>query len=167
MTKIEARKQALQARRNSNQAISSKIVIDRIIEEEILNNYNHIGIYYPINNEIDITELRNIYKDKFFYLPKTTDTLEFSLYTEDLIVGPFHTIEPVGETINRDLIECYLIPCVAITKDNKRIGYGKGYYDKYLSNYCGKKIGICYKASSNIICDTDEYDITLDMKIVG
>ena len=28
-------------------------------------------------------------------------------------------------------------------------------------------IGICYKESSDVICDTDEYDIILDMKIVG
>ena len=37
----------------------------------------------------------------------------------------------------------------------------------FISNYKGKKIGICYKESSDVICDTDEYDIILDMKIVG
>ena len=167
MTKKEARIKALYIRKNNNKIISSKIVINRIIEEGIINDYQHIGIYYPIKNEIDVTELKNIYKNKFFYLPKTTDIIEFSLYNDNLIDGAFHTKEPVGEIVARDSIECFIIPCVAITNDNKRIGYGKGYYDRYLSNYKGKKIGICYKESSDVICDTDEYDIILDMKIVG
>ncbi len=167
MTKKEARIKALNIRKNNDQIISSKIVINRIIEEGIINDYQHIGIYYPIKNEIDVTELKNIYKNKFFYLPKTTDIIEFSLYNDNLIDGAFHTKEPVGEIVARDSIECFIIPCVAITNDNKRIGYGKGYYDRYLSNYKGKKIGICYKESSDVICDTDEYDIILDMKIVG
>lgn len=167
MTKNEARKQALKNRKNNNAFHSSKIVIDKIIQDNILINYKHIGIYYPINNEIDITELRRFYKDKYFYLPKTNDIMEFALYSDILVDGPFHTKEPIGNAVSRDLIECFIIPCVAITNDYKRIGYGKGYYDRYLSGYKGKKIGICYNDSSNISCDTDDYDIILDMKIVG
>ena len=114
-------------------------------------------------------DIINIYPNKNFYLPITREEISFIKYNKDdiLIPGPFKTKEPVGDIISRDLIECFLIPCVAITKDNKRIGYGKGYYDRYLSNYNGLKIGICYKSYASVDVDADFYDVKLDYKILG
>ena len=61
----------------------------------------------------------------------------------------------------------FLIPCVGITNENKRIGYGKGYYDRYLSGYSGLKIGIVYKELNNIDLKCDIYDVILDMVFEG
>jgi 5-formyltetrahydrofolate cyclo-ligase len=75
-------------------------------------------------------------------------------------------MEPIGIKKERDEIECFLIPCVATTLDKYRIGYGKGYYDRYLEGYKGKKIGITYKNTS-LECKADSYDVLLDIVLMG
>ena len=168
ITKKEARKKAYSLIKENDSTISSMVIIKNIIESKILDNYNNIGIYYPIGNEINIIPLVKYYKNKNFYLPITKDVLYFSKYNylDELVDGPFKTKEPKGRIISRDEIECFLIPCVGIS-NNKRIGYGKGYYDKYLKDYNGLKIGICYKNTSNLNCMMDEFDVDLDMIFVG
>ena len=69
--------------------------------------------------------------------------------------------------VSRDKIDCLVIPCVAISKDNRRVGYGKGYYDRYLAGYNGYKIGITYNECNNLDIDTDDFDVKLDEIIVG
>ncbi len=165
MDKEAARKKALKLRKNENKKIASALVIEAIIQSNILDQYVHIGIYYPIGNEMDIMPLLKHYADKKFYLPKTKQNLSFVQYQlgDSLIDGVFHTKEPLGEEVCRNKIECFIIPCVAISKEKSRIGYGKGYYDKYLEGYTGKKIGVCYKDCCywDIVCD--DFDVKLDM----
>ena len=167
MIKEKARLYALEIRKNENKIIASNNVIEALIKSNILNEYKKIGIYYPMGKEIDIMPLVDFYKDKEFYLPKTNENLSFIKYDGNLIKGPFNTKEPIGLPIERDLIECFLIPCVAITSDMKRIGYGKGYYDKYLNGYKGLKIGICYKNASNLEVQMDDFDLELDKIFLG
>ncbi|MBQ3253291.1 MAG: 5-formyltetrahydrofolate cyclo-ligase [Acholeplasmatales bacterium] len=167
MNKKEARAYALETRKKLDNKSASKTVFDALYISNILNNFDHIGIYYPIGKEIDITCLKDKYPNKTFYLPITKEDLYFSLYDGNLIKGPFNTKEPTGSYINRDKIECFIIPCVAISNTNQRLGYGKGYYDKYLDGYKGIKIGVCYKELSNLKIECNEYDIELDYVFVG
>ena len=169
MTKDKARKEALEKRKNVNKALSSNEIINKIIESNILDGIDNIGIYYPIGKEIDIMELVNIYKNKTFYLPITKDEIDFIKYGNNtkLIDGPFKTKEPIGDIVDRNIIECFIIPCVAISSENKRVGYGKGYYDRYLAGYNGIKIGICYQNACDIDIDMDEFDVSLDYVFKG
>lgn len=169
MDKSTARKYALTLRKNVIPSISSEKVLMEIMQSKIINDNQHIGIYYPIGKEIDILSLVKKYPNKKFYLPVTKEELYFVPYTADtlLVQGPFHTKEPKGEVIPREKITCFFIPCVAISKDNKRIGYGKGYYDRYLQNYKGIKVGICYANSADLDVSCDDFDIELDYKFLG
>lgn len=169
MTKNEARKYSLEIRKNKDNVNASTIVVDALIASNILKNYNHIGIYYPIGKEINIMDIVNKYPDKNFYLPVTKDDLCFKSYkvNDELIKGPFNTYEPCGVEVNRGLIDCFIIPCVGISASNQRIGYGKGYYDRYLDGYKGLKIGVCYQESGNLDVECDSFDIVLDYKILG
>ncbi len=167
MNKAEARILSLNLRKKENKIKASNNIIEALIKSNILNNFKKVGIYYPIGNEIDIMPLINYYKNIEFYLPKTEDEISFIKYDGLLIDGPFKTKEPVGEIIKRDLIECFIIPCVAISKDLKRLGYGKGYYDRYLNDYKGLKIGICYKNSSYLDIEMDSFDVKLDKIFIG
>lgn len=162
MNKRDARILALQARKKENQIQASKNAIMSIIDSHILDSMQHIAIYYPIGREISVLELLRYYPNKSFYLPITRDSIDFVLYKEDtpLAEGPFHTMEPQGAIVDRDCIECFIIPCVAVSKSNQRVGYGKGYYDRYLEGYQGLKIGICYK-SGYFDIDCEPHDISL------
>ncbi len=169
MKKIDARKNALSLRKNLDTAKISKKVLEDIFNSKILDRFENVGIYYPLGNEIDITGLLDLYPNKKFYLPVTKDNIHFVCYDKSTILadGPFKTKEPSGVEVDRDIIECFIIPCVCISKDNKRVGYGKGYYDRYLNGYNGYKIGICYKDSNDLDIDMDTFDVSLNMKFVG
>lgn len=167
MNKKEARIFALNLRKKENKNKASNIIIEALIKSNILNDFKRIGIYYPIGNEIDIMPLINHFKDIEFYLPKTEDEISFIKYDGILKDGPFKTKEPVGNIIKRDLIDCFIIPCVAISKDLKRLGYGKGYYDRYLNDYKGLKIGICYEDATNLDIEMDSFDVKLDKIFIG
>lgn len=169
MDKKEIRKEALALRKNKDSKKTSVILVNNIIESGLLENYNNIAIYYPIKEELNVLSLMDYYKNKNFYLPKTLDEIEFISYKKGdiLIDGPFNTKEPLGNPVNRDMIDCFIIPCVGIGKNNKRLGYGKGYYDRYLSGYNGLKIGVCYLESGNIDYEFDNHDLILDYKFLG
>ena len=166
MTKNEARILALKLRKNENTMLESEKTIKAIVESNILDAYDNIGIYYPIKNEINILKLLDIYPNKKFYLPITSDEINFVRYEKDDILkdGLFNTKEPIGKIVDINTIDCFIIPCVAITTDNKRIGYGKGYYDRYLQGYRGLKIGICYDNMKNVDVKADLFDVIVDYK---
>lgn len=167
MNKKEARAYALK-NKHMDKKESSLSLVNNIIESNVLEKFKHIGIYYPIGDEMSVLKLLSHYPDKSFYLPITKENIDFISYKleDPLYDGKFKTKEPKGTITRRDDIECFIIPCVAISKDNKRVGYGKGYYDRYLEGYSGLKIGVCYK--ENILdVVTDSYDISLDIVFTG
>lgn len=169
MDKIEARRLALNNRKNEDKITASKLVLEAIIKSKVLDDYSNVGIYYPLGNELDIMPLIDYYPNISFYLPITKKNIYFVKYNQNdiLIDGPFNTKEPIGEMVDRDKIEVFLIPCVGISNTNQRIGYGKGYYDRYLSDYNGLKIGVCYKSGSNLDVKCDDYDVVLDCVFLG
>ena len=167
MTKNETRSISIANRKNKEVMVISEKIINDIIESKIIDNHNNIGIYYPIGKEIDITKLRVYFPNKKFYLPVTKEEIAFCEYIDPLIKGPFKTMEPKSSIVNRDMIDCFFIPCVGITKDMKRIGYGKGYYDRYLQDYKGLKIGVCYNDSFYEDVLGDSFDIKLDEVFYG
>ena len=111
----------------------------------------------------------NKYPNKKFYLPITRDEISFIEYKlgDTLVDAKFKTKEPVGDIVSRNMIECFIIPCVAISKTRQRLGYGKGYYDRYLKDYKGFKIGVIYKELNNLDFESDYYDVYLDLVIEG
>lgn len=169
MLKKEARGLALANRKNEDIIKASNIVVEAIIKSKLLDDKSNIGIYYPLGKEIDITTLLDYYPNKNFYLPITKDEIYFVNYNKNtkLINGPFNTKEPVGDKVDREKIDVFIIPCVAISNLNQRIGYGKGYYDRYLSGYSGLKLGICYKNSAGLDVECDDFDVVLDYIFLG
>lgn len=165
MTKKEARKEALIIRKNIDCNQISKEILEKIIASKVIEDKKNVAIYYPLKDEINLLGLLDYYKNINFYLPVTKKYLEFVYFDKNttLVDGPFNTKEPIGLATTLDKIDCIIIPCVAIAKDNKRIGYGKGYYDKTLVNYQGLKIGVCHPECIGFDCKMDEYDLTLDL----
>jgi 5-formyltetrahydrofolate cyclo-ligase len=73
-------------------------------------------------------------------------------------------LEPVsGDTIIANEVDVILVPLLAFDKSGYRVGYGKGFYDRYLAG-CKKdiiKIGLSYFDPEEKIDDIDQYDIKL------
>ncbi|RYY88188.1 MAG: 5-formyltetrahydrofolate cyclo-ligase [Chitinophagaceae bacterium] len=70
----------------------------------------------------------------------------------------------VADPLHLDLV---LVPLLAVDKQGHRVGYGKGYYDRYLAEVSDEciKVGVSYFDPVERIDDTDEFDIPLDLCI--
>lgn len=55
-----------------------------------------------------------------------------------------------------------VVPALACDKNGYRLGYGKGYYDRYLTSFPGKTVCLCYKQNLMDI-PTNEWDIPVDI----
>ncbi len=77
----------------------------------------------------------------------------------------FGIAEPVGgEKISANVIDLVLIPLLAFDKQGNRVGFGKGFYDKFLSE-CNEeviKIGLSFFEPEAQIDDINQYDIPLN-----
>ena len=85
---------------------------------------------------------------------------------DELSSGSFGVLEPesdkekmLTETENTICI----VPAFMFDKSGYRLGYGKGYYDRYLSKYKGSTIGICYSQNIKEELFHGKYDRTVDM----
>lgn len=166
MKKLAARKLAKNIRNNISKkdlTFKTNIIINKIINDKRYKEAKIIGLYYPINNEIDISNLPHP-TASFAFPVIRKDTIEFFLVNEftkwkENIYGIKEPVE--GKIVNNDL-DILFVPALAKNNSNYRIGYGKGYYDKFLSIYTPKlTIGLIY---DNIELDfpNDKWDIAMD-----
>jgi len=169
--KSEIRKKILKIRR---QNISKNLDIDfkKILRILKKNKVSHkiIGGYYPYNFEINpINILEKFEKQKYqISLPriKKKSQMDFFLWsTEDpLLINKYGIPEPTSNKIMYPNI--LLVPLVAFDKYNNRIGYGGGFYDRYIKKLRKNKkiitIGLAYSFQKIKEVPTNNYDIKLD-----
>ena len=137
--------------------------------EEIENGY--IGTYISFRDELDTKKLNQylLEKELNLALPAIdfqTKEINFFMYNKntELIENKFSILEPENkvEVIFPKII---FIPLLGYTKSGFRLGYGGGYYDKYLSkNGIGevKKIGIAYSFQEVNEIPIEDHDERLD-----
>lgn len=97
-----------------------------------------------------------------------TNTLSLSyIYSlDDLRVGAYGILEPKTyiSALCTD-IDIILVPGIAFDLTGNRIGFGKGYYDRLLTESKAVKIGICYEFQINSPITPDTHDIPMDIII--
>ncbi|SMD41881.1 5-formyltetrahydrofolate cyclo-ligase [Aquiflexum balticum DSM 16537] len=155
---------------NAQSEIISKRLLDFLsIRPEI----RHIHIFLPIKrfNEVNTFPLferlqgsgYHLYTSEVNKLEDTLDTFEISEVKEFKLNSwgiPF----PIGAVkVEPDKIQLVLIPLLAFDKKGYRIGYGKGYYDKFLSKIADSvwKVGLTFFPPENIL-PAESHDIGLN-----
>ena len=137
--------------------------------EEIENEY--IGTYISFRDELDTKKLNQylLERELNLALPAInfqTKEINFFMYNKntELIENKFSILEPK----NKDKVifpKIILIPLLGYSKSGFRLGYGGGYYDKYLSkNGVGdvKKIGIAFSFQEVEEIPVEDHDERLD-----
>ena len=133
----------------------------------------NISLYYPSNYEVNTMKLFEILKSRknlVTSLPVITSkrTMKFLKWKllETLKVNSYGFLEPTTntKTVSPDLI---LVPLVAYDRFRNRLGYGKGYYDRFLGKYLKKHkniltIGIAFSFQKYKKIPTTKFDIKLD-----
>ncbi len=101
--------------------------------------------------------------------PKTDTISSYQLTKEtQLTENEWKVPEPIQSiSINENSIDVIVIPLLAFDKNGYRVGYGKGYYDKFLASLDSSaiKAGLSFFPPVDKITDLDPHDIPLDLCI--
>ena len=176
MNKSEIRKKILGIRKNyqiKNQKIDFQEILNILKERKIKKKI--VGGYYPYNYEIDSTHiLKKFEKRKYrISLPKIRknsqmDFFQWSL-NDPLIINKYGIPEPISKKIQYPNI--LLVPLVAYDKDLNRLGYGGGFYDRYIKKIKKKKdvitIGLSYSFQKIKQIKINKHDIKLDFVLTN
>lgn len=171
MNKLKIRKKLLYLRK---QKFSNNILInpDKFLEFFKKKNikFKIVGAYYPFNYEFDILNiLETLEKKKYkISLPKIgkANTMNFFSWSvkDPLKINRYGIPEPISK--KKIFPEILLIPLVAFDNKLNRLGYGGGYYDRYISRFQNNneiiKIGIGFSFQKIKNLPTNKYDKKLD-----
>lgn len=149
--------------------ISNKIV-EKIVNSSDFKNSRHILIYYPKKSEINLLPLLKIKNSikKTFYFPKCdNDNLQICPFVSenDMQKGCFGVFEPKTEPIkNFEILDLIFVPALCADENCNRLGYGKGFYDRFLknSNLRAKKIAVVAKCLYFKEIPTEKTDVSCD-----
>ena len=162
--KKELRKWAKEVRNTLDMGkISLELARELSMTDEYKNAEN-IMIFYPKENEANLLSLLKD-KSKTFYLPKIErESLLCCPFSDgdELCLSCFNTKEPLTEACEKDLIDLVIVPALACDKNNYRLGYGGGFYDKFLKDTRAVKIACLPK---ELIIETiypEDFDIKID-----
>lgn len=149
---------------------NSKVIIEKLMSTEEYTKANTIFSYVSFNQEVITKELlEGSFRHKNVAVPKIVGSQMIFYYIksyDDLEEGIKGILEPtttrVAEPGPSDL---FVVPGLAFDSNKNRIGYGKGYYDKYFEKH--KAIGF-YKTAITFDFQivpnipTDDFDVKLD-----
>ena len=136
----------------------SKKLCDTIVLLDEYKSADTLLLYFPTKSEPDLTSLANLaWKDGkavAFPISRTEDlTLDFRTVSDlsELCVGAYGIREPNENAEPAVLTENTLciVPALAVDVDGYRLGYGKGYYDRFLSAFSGKAL---LPIHSSLVC---------------
>ena len=168
-TKHQIRKQSIRIRKllGVYKYYRSYSAMKNFIQNFDVNLLKSVGCYWPINSEIDTRPLITyLIKKKIsvalpiiidhkmlFKLWKPKDKLYYSRYS-------FYAPCPKLKTITPDII---ITPALALDYNGNRVGYGKGFYDKYYNNNQSKiYVGYNYNELSFKALPFEKHDLKLN-----
>ncbi|MBL3715400.1 5-formyltetrahydrofolate cyclo-ligase [Lactococcus garvieae] len=128
----------------ADKSYQSRKIIEKFLASEQWRTAKVVALYMPQEFEFDLKTLFE-QKDKQIVIPKTLPNrhMMFVKYNKnDLERTKFGILEPKSnQEIVPDLI---LVPGLAWNKEGYRIGFGAGYYDRYLAHFSGQTASLYY-----------------------
>lgn len=184
-TKAEVRKEKLLTRDSLNPQIwtvESGVIEKTLLRSRLFHDADCILLYSDYHGEVGTTLIFNeaLIQGKEVYLPKCIDSFDttgmdfyrvFSSY--ELVPGYKGIMEPLEDATkvfsyenaaNKNIL--MLVPGVAFDKNGNRLGYGKGYYDRYLKDKERiVKCGLLFECQLTEEIPSEECDVKMDILI--
>lgn len=151
----------------SSEEVSTKSQLISTYLKRELKNYKSedLGVYAPMLHEVQWEKefapeavflfSRFVGPEKMAFYPSRFTELEKCESWKKVFLMPRQIGEPVVPKV-------LLIPGLGFSKTGDRLGRGKGYFDRYLENYNGLKIGLCFKVQLTDVIPQDPHDIKMD-----
>jgi 5-formyltetrahydrofolate cyclo-ligase len=144
-------------------------LLRRVTESDLWKQAHNLLLFASLPDEIDTAPLLKAAttQGKQVWLPRVegNDLVLCSYASEWVRPGAFHIMEPTAEApllTDYTLLDLALIPGIAFTPTNARLGRGRGYYDRLLPRLACPKIGLCYDFQVVDEIPTDPWDVCLD-----
>ena len=152
--KVELRKKIFQEMKTLSQEqkqAMDQVLTERFLQHPFYQEAKTIATYLSFPHEFQTQELiEQALKDgKKVLIPKTypKGRMEFVVYNpQQLAKTSFGLLEPQGdlEVVEPSQIDLIHVPGLAFTTEGYRIGYGGGYYDRYLEHFAGHTMSTIY-----------------------
>lgn len=137
--------------------------------------YYHLFLTITQKGEVDTHPILDILhgRDKKIVLSKADfkqGSLRHFLLEEDtrIVESSYGIPEPVeGQEISPELLDVVFVPLLAYDKKGMRLGYGKGFYDRFLAQCSEKclKVGLSFFAPETELIPSEPWDLALDMVV--
>lgn len=176
MDKKSLRKTMRDKRREMDK--TKKLVWDKELREKLftLEEYKAskiIFIYVSMEEEINTIEIiKQAFVDgKVVTVPKIMSNKEMKALKittlDELSPGYFDVLEPNEEAQDfSEMVDLTIVPGLAFDNQNKRLGYGGGFYDRFFAKHKNSlKISLCYDYQFVTTVYAEEYDVSVEMII--
>ncbi len=143
----------------------------KLINKKKRNFFFKLALYYPCNFEINVLKVleHNNISSQDILLPVTEKRSHMNFFSwrknDVLLVNKFGILEPVKTRAK--VPDFMLVPILAFDKNKFRLGYGKGFYDRYLSKYLKRyknilTIGVAFSFQKYHKLPVNKDDVKLD-----
>lgn len=153
-------------------------IFNQLINSELYINAKSIFIYLSFGTEIDTNKIINkaledkkeVYIPKIYKSDKSMKAIRLSSF-KDLKENSMGILEPINDSnfIEKENIDLIIVPGVVFDFKGNRIGYGGGYYDRYLESIkdLGNKVVLAYDLQIVDFIEPELHDITFDYIITN
>ncbi len=174
MNKFEIRKKLLRIRKtksSKNLELNFKDILKILDKKKFAEN--SVGGYYPFNYEVNVIDILRQF-EKLNYkisLPRINKNSQMDFFywslKDPLKINRFGIPEPISN--KRIFPKILLVPLVAFDKNFNRIGYGGGFYDRYIKKLKKNKkiitIGLAYSFQKVKEIPINKHDVKLDFVV--
>lgn len=166
MPKATLRKEMLQQRRLFASTEKSERICEKALLLPAVQNAKNVMVYLPSKGEVDTALLIALLlrEGKNVSAPRVISDIEMEAAFIDangFRKGAFGIWEPLGKRAEQ--IDVIFVPGVAFDEKRNRIGYGKGYYDRFLSLHPALTVGLAYSFQLVPALPTEAHDKPLDI----
>ena len=149
----------------------SNIICQKLMKMNKITKAESVHVYYPINNEVDIRNLIEFlwWNNKKVIMPKanfkTRELVNYYVISfGQLEETRFGLHEPrENSPLQLGSPDVVIVPGVAFSSSRYRLGYGGGFYDRFLENIDSYKIGVAFEAQLLSDLPHQNHDQRLDL----
>ena len=155
----------------ADKCMRSAVICEEVKKHLAVSNARVVALFSPLGYEPDVWPLvESLSAMVSVVLPRVEgDVMNFYCYDRNsMAIGSFGINEPQNSLpVAPYEIDAVVVPGLAFTESGARMGRGKGYYDKYMSNgdFSALKIGVCYKEQIVPEIPLEEHDVMMDVVI--
>jgi len=174
--KIQLRKKYLSLRKKKYHDIDKNFFLPlfKLIRLKIKKRSIKIALYYPSSFELNVLKLlefnNNLTQNILLPVTDKNNLMNFFSWKRNnvLFVNEFGMLEPIKTQIK--IPDVMLVPILAFDKYKYRLGYGKGFYDRYLNKYLKKfenilTVGVAFSFQRHHKLPNNQNDVKLDFII--